>query len=163
MDDADRDLRVLDLRDLALGGLDGTLDVGLDDQAELLHRALLDGGEEILEADRLAAAGQHLGADALGAEFRSHLLLIEDENARNEPERTHRDVILAPCLNPTDRGEYIFKRLIHKDDKELQLQIVVKKSSTAIYWAVFFVIFFLLKDNFSDISANNLEDIDQYS
>ena len=57
--DADRHLGVLDLGDLAFGGLDRALHVGLDDQAQLLHRALLHRREQILQADRLVAAGQH--------------------------------------------------------------------------------------------------------
>ena len=63
----DRDLVVLDLPDLVHGGLDRALHVGLDDQVELLDRALLHLREQILEADGLAALGEHLGAQALGA------------------------------------------------------------------------------------------------
>ena len=48
-------------------GLDRALHVGLDDQGELLDGALLHLREEILEADGLAALGEHLGALALGA------------------------------------------------------------------------------------------------
>ena len=53
--------------DLVHGGLDRALHVGLDDQGELLDRALLHLREQVLEADGLAALGEHLGALALGA------------------------------------------------------------------------------------------------
>ena len=62
-----RDLRVRDLLQLALRGLDRALHVGLDDQAELLDGALLHRAEQVLEADGLVAPGQQLGAQALRA------------------------------------------------------------------------------------------------
>ena len=67
VDHLHRDLVVVDLSDLVDGGLDRALHVGLDDQGELLDGALLHLREQVLEADRLAALGEHLGALALRA------------------------------------------------------------------------------------------------
>ena len=68
VDDVDRDLLLRDLGDLVLERLQRAGDIGLEDDVELLDVALLDPGEDLLEADlaRLAA-GQGLGLEPVGA------------------------------------------------------------------------------------------------
>ena len=56
MDRVDADLGLIHLVERILKGLDGTLDVGLDDQVELLDLGVGDGLEEILERHVLHAA-----------------------------------------------------------------------------------------------------------
>src|SRR4029453_3639531 len=69
VDDIDRHLGMLDLRELADDGLDGALDVALDDDVELLDAAFAHAGEEVFERDALLRApGELLGAHSLGAQ-----------------------------------------------------------------------------------------------
>src|SRR3954468_13218157 len=75
VDDVHRHLGMRDLRELALGRLDRSLHVRLDDQAELLDGALLHRTEQILQADRLGPPGQLLGAQPLRA-LLSHLASV---------------------------------------------------------------------------------------
>ena len=56
MNRVDTDLGLIHLVERVLKGLDGTLDVGLDDQVELLNLGVGDGLEEVLERDVLHAA-----------------------------------------------------------------------------------------------------------
>ena len=56
MDRVDADLGLIHLVERVLKGLDGTLDVGLDDQVELLDLGVGDGLEEVLERHVLHAA-----------------------------------------------------------------------------------------------------------
>lgn len=56
MDRVDADLGLIHLVERILKGLDGTLDVGLDDQVELLDLGVGNGLEEVLERDVLDAA-----------------------------------------------------------------------------------------------------------
>ena len=75
------DLVVLDLGDLVDGRLDRALDVGLDDERQLLDAALLHLREEVLEADRRRALRQLLRAHALGAllgGLAGHALVLDD-------------------------------------------------------------------------------------
>src|SRR3990170_1478864 len=68
VDHVDLHLRVPDLPELALHGLDRALDVGLDDDVELLDAALLQAREELLQGDALLrAAGDLLRAHPLSA------------------------------------------------------------------------------------------------
>src|SRR5207302_5954383 len=67
VDDADAHLGVLDLLDLADRGLDGALDVGLDDQAELLDLSFLHLFEQALERDAPRTGGELLTAEPLVA------------------------------------------------------------------------------------------------
>jgi hypothetical protein len=60
VDDAHRDLVVLDLLELGHRRLDGALHVGLDDEVELLQRALAHLREQVLERDRLLTPGEDL-------------------------------------------------------------------------------------------------------
>ena len=93
----DRDLVVLELRELVDRRLDRALDVGLDDQVELLDGALLHLREEVLEADGLAerrasisvrsrcgALLRHLAGDAVvvddAAELAGRRRLVEAED-----------------------------------------------------------------------------------
>ena len=68
VDDVDRDPLLRDFGDLVLERLQRAGDIGLEDDVELLDVALLDAGEDLVEADlaRLAA-GQGLGLEAVGA------------------------------------------------------------------------------------------------
>lgn len=56
MDRVDANLGLIHLVERILKGLDGTLDVGLDDQVELLDLGVGNGLEEVLERDVLDAA-----------------------------------------------------------------------------------------------------------
>ena len=68
MDDVDRDPFLRDFGDLVLERLQGAGDIGLEDDVELLDVALLDPGEDLVEADLAGlAAGQGLGLEPVGA------------------------------------------------------------------------------------------------
>ena len=67
VDHAHGDLVALDLLHLAERRLDRALHVGLDDEVELADAAGLDRVEQVLERDRLLAARERLGAQALRA------------------------------------------------------------------------------------------------
>ena len=82
MDDVDADLRVLDLGQLADGGLDGAADVALEDEVELLDPALLHRREEPLEGNAgLRALRQLLAAQPLAPHLRevACLALVLDD------------------------------------------------------------------------------------
>src|SRR3990172_4264596 len=82
VDDVDLHLRVSDLPELAQHGLDRALNVGLDDDVELLDAALLQPREEFLQGDALLrAAGELLGAPTLSAQTRevAGLALVLDD------------------------------------------------------------------------------------
>src|SRR3954470_12725008 len=68
MDDVDRDPLLRDFGELVLERLQGAGDIGLEDDVELLDVALLDPGEDLVEADLAGlATGQGLGLEAVGA------------------------------------------------------------------------------------------------
>ena len=53
VDDADADLVVREFLEALLDGLDGTLDVGFDDDVEVFELALFEGSEQVVERDLL--------------------------------------------------------------------------------------------------------------
>src|SRR5439155_10992344 len=80
VDDADADLWVLDLRELADGGLQRALDVALQDEPQLLDCPLLHLREERLERRATRSLGELLAAQPLGSRLRevSRLALVLD-------------------------------------------------------------------------------------
>src|SRR5918992_2293504 len=81
VDDAHADLRVLDLAQLGNGGLEGAVDVALEDEVEVLDAAGLHLGEELLEGDTRARRRQLLAAQPLAAALRelARMTLVLDD------------------------------------------------------------------------------------
>ena len=62
VDDVDVDLGLVHLVERVLERLDRALDVGLDDEVEVLERAFADAGEQVVEGDVRLLAPARAGA-----------------------------------------------------------------------------------------------------